>query len=119
MKRNNFFNGRLACPGGTYRSDRGPGDIRSCTPCPDENHISEAGSTSADQCVCPRGYLSEDGNSKCRLLACPKLEPPANGYFIKNVCNSVFNGACGIRCNAGYKLVLTTYTNIISLNIQN
>ena len=93
------------CPGGTYRSDRGPGDVGSCTPCPDENHISEPGSTSADQCVCPRGYLSEGPDNKCRLLACSKLEPPANGYFIKNVCNSVFNGACGIRCNPGYKSV--------------
>ena len=95
----------IGCPGGTYRSDRGPGDVGACTPCPDENHISEPGSTSADQCVCPRGYLPEGPDNKCRLLACPKLEPPANGYFIKNVCNSVFNGACGIRCSPGYKFV--------------
>ncbi|KZS17024.1 putative Sushi [Daphnia magna] len=93
------------CPGGTYRSDGGPGDLKSCRPCPDENHISPAGSTSADQCQCPRGYIPEDGGRTCQLLACPKLEPPANGYFVKQSCNSVFNGACGIRCNGGYKLI--------------
>ena len=92
-----------ACPGGTYRSEGGPGDLRSCKPCPDENHISEAGSTSVEQCRCQRGYVAE--GTTCQLLACPKLEPPKSGYFLKNVCNSVFNGACGIRCNAGYKLV--------------
>ena len=77
--------------------------MRSCKPCPDENHISEPGSTSVDQCQCPRGYFQEE--SACRLLACPKMDPPPNGYFVKNACSSVFNGACGIRCNAGYKLI--------------
>jgi CUB/sushi domain-containing protein len=81
--------------------------LRSCRQCPDENHISPAGSTSESQCQCPRGYVpsEEDGGRTCQLLACPKLDPPANGYFVKQSCNSVFNGACGIRCNGGYKLI--------------
>lgn len=81
--------------------------MRSCRPCPDENHISPPGSTSVEQCQCPRGYIPSegDGGRTCQLLACPKLDPPANGYFVKQSCNSVFNGACGIRCNGGYKLV--------------
>ena len=63
-------------------------------------------STSLEDCVCTRGYVpsDEDGGLSCQLLACPKLVPPRNGYFVKHVCNSVFNGACGIRCNGGYKL---------------
>ena len=59
------------------------------------------------QCECLRGYVpsEEDSGRTCQLLACPKLDPPANGYFVKQACSSVFNGACGIRCNGGYKLI--------------
>lgn len=45
-----------ACPPGTYKSRAVPGDVRSCTRCPDENHTTFKGSTDVSQCVCKKGY---------------------------------------------------------------
>lgn len=32
------------------------------------------------------------------------LEPPKNGYFVKENCSNVLNAACGVRCGIGYVL---------------
>ena len=54
------------------------------------------------KCKCKEGYELKSG--KCRVMDCPHLLPPENGYFIRNECNNVFNAACGIRCNSGYQV---------------
>lgn len=38
------------------------------------------------------------------MLRCPELKKPANGYFVNDYCDSVFNAACGIKCKPGYEL---------------
>ncbi|OCU00923.1 sushi, von Willebrand factor type A, EGF and pentraxin domain-containing protein 1 isoform X1 [Xenopus laevis] len=92
-----------ACPPGTYKSEGTPGGASTCITCPDPNHTSPPGSTSVDDCVCKQGYEVE-GNV-CRVVHCPELQPPENGYFVQNICNNHFDAACGIRCKAGYDLV--------------
>ena len=52
----------LACPSGTYKSDDNPGDVRTCVKCPDENHVTEPGATSGEQCVCRKGYRNFNNN---------------------------------------------------------
>ena len=42
--------------------------------------------------------------SRCIVQDCPVLNPPDNGYFIRNDCNNVFNAACGIKCNPGFEI---------------
>ncbi|KAM4808468.1 sushi, von Willebrand factor type A, EGF and pentraxin domain-containing protein 1 [Rhinophrynus dorsalis] len=92
-----------ACPSGTYKPEGSPGGISTCIACPDENHTSLPGSTSVDDCVCKNGY-ELDGQT-CKVVRCPELLPPENGYFIQNICNNHFDAACGIRCNTGFDLV--------------
>ena len=46
----------VECPSGTYKPDKIPGDVLTCTKCPDENHITVPGATSIQQCVCRKGY---------------------------------------------------------------
>ena len=94
------------CPAGTYKPLAEPGDRRSCLPCPGENQISPLGSHSREQCRCREGFLLNNG--QCRAMDCPRLQPPKNGYFVRNECNNVFNAACGIRCNSGYQLTGST-----------
>lgn len=90
------------CPAGTYRPYSSPGDVSSCLACPDINQVSLPGSTSIESCQCKTGF-QKIGDS-CIVLECPLLSPPEHGYFVNNECNRVFNAACGIRCDAGYKL---------------
>ncbi|KAG8455052.1 hypothetical protein GDO86_001318 [Hymenochirus boettgeri] len=92
-----------ACPAGTYKPESSPGGASTCIPCPDPNHNSPPGSTSIDDCVCKSGY--EADSHVCKVVQCPELLPPENGYFIHNICNNNFDAACGIRCKAGYDLV--------------
>ena len=54
------------------------------------------------KCKCKEGYEFKSG--VCKVMDCPHLLPPDNGYFIRNECNNVFNAACGIRCNSGYQV---------------
>ncbi|XP_047481240.1 LOW QUALITY PROTEIN: sushi, von Willebrand factor type A, EGF and pentraxin domain-containing protein 1-like [Penaeus chinensis] len=90
------------CPPGTYRTHQGPGDMSSCSPCPDPHMVSDAASTSPQQCYCKRGF--KQVGQECLMLQCPVLAPPENGYFVRNTCNNVVNAACGVRCNPGYTL---------------
>lgn len=53
-----------ACPTGTYKNSTEPGDVSTCTPCPDENHVSPRGSASVTACSCRRGY-HDAGNHRC------------------------------------------------------
>ncbi|XP_071546933.1 sushi, von Willebrand factor type A, EGF and pentraxin domain-containing protein 1-like isoform X1 [Panulirus ornatus] len=90
------------CPAGTYKDKQGPGDVSSCSQCPDIHMMSSTGSTSPQQCYCKRGY--NQVGMKCVMLQCPVLAPPENGYFVRNTCNNVVNAACGVRCNPGFTL---------------
>ncbi|XP_045583570.2 sushi, von Willebrand factor type A, EGF and pentraxin domain-containing protein 1 isoform X3 [Procambarus clarkii] len=90
------------CPAGTYKDMQGPGDVSSCTPCPDSHMMSVPASTSPQQCYCKRGYAQV--GMQCSMLQCPVLVPPENGYFVRNTCNNVVNAACGVRCNPGFTL---------------
>ncbi|CAH2293998.1 sushi, von Willebrand factor type A, EGF and pentraxin domain-containing 1 [Pelobates cultripes] len=92
-----------ACPSGTYKPEGSPGGVSTCIPCPDPNHTSSPGSTSVDDCFCKEGY--EENSQTCKVVHCPELLPPENGYFIQNVCNNHFDAACGIRCKIGFELV--------------
>ncbi|XP_061107701.1 sushi, von Willebrand factor type A, EGF and pentraxin domain-containing protein 1 isoform X3 [Conger conger] len=92
-----------ACPPGTYKPEGSPGGLGTCTPCPDELHTSQPGSTSINDCVCKPGH-SPVGET-CEVVHCPEIYPPENGFFIQNVCNNHFNAACGVRCKAGFDLV--------------
>ncbi|KAG7158260.1 Sushi, von Willebrand factor type A, EGF and pentraxin domain-containing protein 1-like 3 [Homarus americanus] len=85
------------CPAGTYKNTQGPGDVSSCKRCPDLHMMSAPGSTSSQQCYCKRGF-NQVG------MQCVTLEPPENGYFVRNTCNNVVNAACGVRCNPGFTL---------------
>lgn len=38
------------------------------------------------------------------VLECPPLKQPEHGFFVNGGCNRVFNAACGIRCDTGFKL---------------
>ncbi|GFX48363.1 sushi, von Willebrand factor type A, EGF and pentraxin domain-containing protein 1 [Trichonephila clavipes] len=91
-----------ACPAGTFRPTSSPGDISSCIPCPDVNQVSLPGSTSIEQCLCKTGF--QKVGKKCVVLECPPLDPPEHGYFVNGGCSRVFNAACGIRCDSGFKL---------------
>ncbi|GFR11206.1 sushi, von Willebrand factor type A, EGF and pentraxin domain-containing protein 1 [Trichonephila clavata] len=91
-----------ACPAGTFRPTSSPGDISSCIPCPDVNQVSLPGSTSIEQCLCKTGF--QKVGKKCVVLECPPLNPPEHGYFVNGGCSRVFNAACGIRCDSGFKL---------------
>ena len=53
-----------ACPPGTYKSKAIPGDVSTCTRCPDENHTTFKGSTDLGKCVCKKGYR-DFNNSGC------------------------------------------------------
>ena len=79
--------------------------MRSCLQCPGPDMTSAPGSKSVLDCKCRDGYTWEDGH--CRMLDCPVLQPPSNGYFIRNECRNVFNAACGVRCNSGYQVLFT------------
>ncbi|XP_068090442.1 sushi, von Willebrand factor type A, EGF and pentraxin domain-containing protein 1 isoform X2 [Hyperolius riggenbachi] len=92
-----------ACPSGTYKPEGSPGGVSTCLSCPDPNHTSPPGSTSVEDCVCKEGY-EQDGKI-CKVVRCPELHPPENGYFIQNICNNHFDAACGIRCKTGFELV--------------
>ncbi|XP_069622657.1 sushi, von Willebrand factor type A, EGF and pentraxin domain-containing protein 1 [Ranitomeya imitator] len=92
-----------ACPSGTYKTEGKPGGVSTCISCPDPNHTSPPGSTSVEDCACKEGY--EVDGKICKVVRCPELLPPENGYFIQNICNNHFDAACGIRCKAGYELV--------------
>nr|XP_015201270.1 PREDICTED: sushi, von Willebrand factor type A, EGF and pentraxin domain-containing protein 1 [Lepisosteus oculatus] len=92
-----------ACPPGTYKPEGTPGGVSTCLPCPDKHHTSQPGSTSVKDCVCKDGHRPV--GKSCEVVRCPEIHPPENGFFIKNVCNSHFNSACGIRCKPGFDLV--------------
>ncbi|XP_053321831.1 sushi, von Willebrand factor type A, EGF and pentraxin domain-containing protein 1 [Spea bombifrons] len=92
-----------ACPSGTYKPEGSPGGVSTCIPCPDPNHTSLPGSTSIDDCFCKEGY--EQSGEVCKVVHCPELLPPENGYFVQNSCNNHFDAACGIRCKTGFELV--------------
>ncbi|CAG5134438.1 unnamed protein product, partial [Candidula unifasciata] len=91
------------CHPGTYKNFTGLGDSNICASCPDEHQTTPAAAISVQQCVCKRGYRSF-GNKECTVFRCPELSPPKHGYFVNNVCNNVFNAACGLRCQHGYEL---------------
>ncbi|XP_021351273.1 sushi, von Willebrand factor type A, EGF and pentraxin domain-containing protein 1-like [Mizuhopecten yessoensis] len=91
------------CPSGTYKRIRGPGDVTSCTTCPDLNHITEPGALSSSQCFCKKGFRSFN-ETGCSALTCPEMTPPKHGYFVNDKCNNVFNAACGMKCKPGYEL---------------
>ncbi|XP_052257236.1 sushi, von Willebrand factor type A, EGF and pentraxin domain-containing protein 1-like isoform X1 [Dreissena polymorpha] len=100
---NGLRGGCQACPASTYKPNDHPGDVRTCVKCPDENHVTEPGSTSIEQCLCKKGYRSF-ANNGCAVLTCPPLNDPKNGYFVNEKCKNVFNAACGLRCKPGYEL---------------
>uniref|UniRef100_A0A182K190 Sushi, von Willebrand factor type A, EGF and pentraxin domain-containing protein 1 n=1 Tax=Anopheles christyi TaxID=43041 RepID=A0A182K190_9DIPT len=89
------------CPNGTYWTVGG-----ACESCPHARHITlTLGALSEKECVCPRGYQSnEDG--RCVAITCSELAAPENGYFVMEPkpCSQVLNAACGTRCRPGYEL---------------
>ncbi|KAJ8305662.1 hypothetical protein KUTeg_016207 [Tegillarca granosa] len=91
------------CPSGTYKPQSRPGDVSSCSPCPDENQVTNLGEISYTACQCKKGFriFNETG---CAALTCPALTPPKSGYFVNDKCSNVFNAACGIKCRPGYEL---------------
>ncbi|XP_061133183.1 sushi, von Willebrand factor type A, EGF and pentraxin domain-containing protein 1 isoform X1 [Syngnathus typhle] len=91
-----------ACPPGTYKPEATPGGPGTCLPCPDRQHTSRPGGTSLDDCVCKAGYRAV--NLTCRVVQCPALSPPPNGFFIQNVCNNHYDAACGVKCQPGFDL---------------
>ncbi|XP_027142800.1 sushi, von Willebrand factor type A, EGF and pentraxin domain-containing protein 1 isoform X2 [Larimichthys crocea] len=91
-----------ACPPGTYKPEGTPGGLSTCLPCPDLQHTSQPGSTSFSDCVCRPGY--QPIGMTCQVVYCPPLYPPANGFFIQNVCNNHFEAACGVRCDPDFDL---------------
>ncbi|XP_053271757.1 sushi, von Willebrand factor type A, EGF and pentraxin domain-containing protein 1 [Pleuronectes platessa] len=91
-----------ACPPGTYKPEGTPGGLSTCLPCPDLQHTSQPGSTSASDCACKPGY--QPVGMSCQVVYCPALSPPENGFFIHNVCNNHFEAACGVRCQTDFDL---------------
>lgn len=88
-------------PSGTYWH------THTCRPCPDVNHITTTfPATNSSFCVCKSGFRAV-ANGRCEVLQCPVLQPPENGYFVKNPmrCDRVLNTACGARCKSGYQLI--------------
>ncbi|KAL3867863.1 hypothetical protein ACJMK2_040709 [Sinanodonta woodiana] len=100
---NGLKGGCQPCPAGTYKEDNKVGDINTCKHCPDENHSTDPGAISPDQCVCKKGYRNYNGTG-CKVLTCPQLPAPSMGYFVNGHCNNVFNAACGLKCKPGYGL---------------
>ncbi|XP_052833673.1 sushi, von Willebrand factor type A, EGF and pentraxin domain-containing protein 1 [Octopus bimaculoides] len=97
------FSSRDPCPSGTYKNTSTPGDVLTCTKCPDENHVTNEGATLTDDCKCKRGFRKFADN-RCASLKCPRLAAPKSGYFVNNKCSNDFNAACGTRCEPGYYL---------------
>lgn len=122
-----------ACPPGTYKDNQILGDESTCKKCPDENQSTALGATHVSQCSCKKGFRTFNGTgcsgkanhtlfvlvnfptyfcmekilvtwSFVAVLRCPELKKPANGYFVNDYCDSVFNAACGIKCKPGYEL---------------
>ncbi|XP_063401402.1 sushi, von Willebrand factor type A, EGF and pentraxin domain-containing protein 1-like [Mytilus trossulus] len=91
------------CPPGTYKARPSPGDVSTCTRCPDENHTTGKGAVDFSQCACKKGFR-DFNNTGCVAMRCPALSAPRNGYFVNDKCDNVFNAACGIRCKPGYYL---------------
>eukprot|EP00095_Tigriopus_kingsejongensis_P000543 maker-scaffold212_size255419-snap-gene-0.10 protein:Tk00543 transcript:maker-scaffold212_size255419-snap-gene-0.10-mRNA-1 annotation:"hypothetical protein BRAFLDRAFT_103549" len=94
--------GCIACPEGTFKSHAGPGDKKSCQPCPLPHQTSPLASSSHEQCECQPGHHMRLG--KCQSMDCVPLYPPESGHFIRNQCLNVYNSVCGIRCNSGFEL---------------
>ncbi|ESO11988.1 hypothetical protein HELRODRAFT_158373 [Helobdella robusta] len=93
----------FACPQGTYKTFSSPGDVSTCSPCPDVNHISPLASSSVQQCICKPGYQLK--KSICEAKLCPDLLPPKNGFFVQGNCSKSVNAACGLSCEFGYQLI--------------
>ncbi|XP_056432175.1 sushi, von Willebrand factor type A, EGF and pentraxin domain-containing protein 1-like [Gadus chalcogrammus] len=55
-------------------------------------------------CVCERGHYGKGQQHECTVVHCPKLSPPANGFFIQNACNNRHDAACGVKCLPGFDL---------------
>uniref|UniRef100_A0A8C4ZWE3 Sushi, von Willebrand factor type A, EGF and pentraxin domain-containing protein 1 n=1 Tax=Gadus morhua TaxID=8049 RepID=A0A8C4ZWE3_GADMO len=91
-----------ACPPGTYKPEVTPGGRGTCQACPDPQHTSQPGSTALTDCVCQPGYRAV--GLACQVVHCPKLSPPANGFFIQNACNNRHDAACGVKCLPGFDL---------------
>ncbi|KAJ3584915.1 hypothetical protein NHX12_013638 [Muraenolepis orangiensis] len=79
-----------------------PGGLSSCHVCPDPQHTSRPGSTAPQDCQCKPGYRAVDGT--CQAVHCPKLSPPAGGFFIQNACSHRYDAACGVKCLPGLDL---------------
>ncbi|KAK6624931.1 hypothetical protein RUM44_011795 [Polyplax serrata] len=96
--------GCTLCPEGTYNEGLFPGDSLTCIPCPDVHHvIAKYPATNKAHCICSNGTIPM-GNA-CKIVSCPSLSPPPNGYFVKKSCSNAVNAACGVRCHMGYHLV--------------
>ncbi|XP_033637046.1 sushi, von Willebrand factor type A, EGF and pentraxin domain-containing protein 1-like isoform X1 [Asterias rubens] len=93
------------CPPGTYKPQAMPGGISTCKSCPDPNHTSRPGSISLADCTCRNGYQEEVGTHVCRMVKCPALSPPTNGFFVSGKCISMVHNACAMGCSAGFKLI--------------
>ncbi|XP_022100203.1 sushi, von Willebrand factor type A, EGF and pentraxin domain-containing protein 1-like isoform X2 [Acanthaster planci] len=100
-----FVNGCHACPAGTYKPQAIPGGISTCRACPDPNHTSGPGSISVTDCTCRSGYQAVDGESACRMITCPALSPPTNGFFVTGQCSNTIHSACALRCSPGHELI--------------
>ncbi|XP_077981971.1 sushi, von Willebrand factor type A, EGF and pentraxin domain-containing protein 1-like [Glandiceps talaboti] len=102
---NGLQGGCAACPAGTYKPTSSVGGLSTCIQCPDRNHVSPEASTSLHQCVCKNGFSKIGGDQVCEEIACPKLYPPKQGYFVGGKCSNTYNSACGIRCKSGYEIL--------------
>ncbi|XP_038067159.1 sushi, von Willebrand factor type A, EGF and pentraxin domain-containing protein 1-like [Patiria miniata] len=100
-----FVNGCHACPAGTYKPRAIPGGISTCKACPDPNHTSGPGSISVKDCTCRSGYQAVSGEPACRMMTCPVLAPPTNGFFVSGECSNTIHSACALRCSPGYELI--------------
>ncbi|XP_022647927.1 sushi, von Willebrand factor type A, EGF and pentraxin domain-containing protein 1-like isoform X3 [Varroa destructor] len=94
------------CPKGTYQPRFVHGGIEECLPCPGSHQTSPSGSHSKQQCSCKSGFttLITGNSSVCMPVRCPALVAPLNGFLVNEKCESVFNAACGVACETGYKL---------------
>ncbi len=125
--KNTYF---VACPPGTFKPDRSPGDASSCLPCPGLGRTTSPGAVSASQCRCREGHreISSSGQD-CERVTCPQLKAPSNSYFVRggascpppveNILNAtatfvdpsefafaVPNEACGLRCRPGASFLI-------------
>ncbi|XP_013391007.1 sushi, von Willebrand factor type A, EGF and pentraxin domain-containing protein 1 [Lingula anatina] len=86
-----------ACPLNTYMAANSP----ICVPCAENTHTVTVASTSAEQCVCNKGYTGPPGGP-CQEIRCPVLQAPRHGSISQ--CDNKLGSSCAFNCSDGYIL---------------